>query len=107
MFVLRISLTRYAGDREGLLTRRSALVFRWVVETQGISREFDVRVRADNASERGVPLPKELKALINADSWLPAVDALAAAAVQNARSELAVPAETKLDCRRRAWSPNP
>ena len=49
---------RYIGDHGGVLVWRSSLAFHWAVAIGGAVLEADVQVRADNASERGVPLPE-------------------------------------------------
>ena len=64
MFSLCISVclfvrayVRYAGDADAALRPRDDLLFHWAITIDGEIHEFDVSVRADNASERGVPFP--------------------------------------------------
>ena len=47
---------RYAGACGVALTWRSDLTFNWAIASDDASHESEVCVRADNASERGVPL---------------------------------------------------
>ena len=51
----------HARDRHlgppGVLTRTSILTFRWAIAMEDKIHESEVSVRADNASERGVPIP--------------------------------------------------
>ena len=78
-----------------MLTWHSSLAFHWEIELDGVLHESDVHVRADNAAERGVPLP---------DGWqmlqiLPRLDVFARMAIQRAREELSLSDAAKLDCR--------
>ena len=41
-----------------MLACRSNLAFHWAITLAGEIHESDVNVRADNAAERGVPLPE-------------------------------------------------
>ena len=49
---------RYAGDRASPLMQHTSLDFHWAIAMDGAIHEADVHVRADNAAERGVPLPE-------------------------------------------------
>ena len=48
---------RYVAARGAALTSRPDLIFRWVIAMEDDIHECEVSVRADNASERGVPFP--------------------------------------------------
>lgn len=48
---------RYVGSAGAALHWQSSLAFRWEITIDDESHEREVSVRADNASERGVPLP--------------------------------------------------
>ena len=48
---------RYVGADGAASHWHSNLTLRWMIVIDGDSRESKVSVRADNASERGVPLP--------------------------------------------------
>ena len=84
-----------------MLTSRSNLTFRWIIALDGVIHESDVHIRADNAAERGVPLPAAWKTELSLGAVEPVVDveALSHAAVQRAREELSLTDATKLDCR--------
>ena len=89
------TLAGYVGDRGAALTSRSSLAFRWAIVMDGKIHESEIHVRADHASERGVPFPaawrKELL-VVN-------VDALADAACRRAREELSLSEDARLACR--------
>ena len=53
-----IARARYIGDHGGVLAWHSTLAFHWAIAVDGAIHESDVHVRADNAAERGVPLPE-------------------------------------------------
>ena len=84
------------------MTWRSNLTFNWSITVDGVIRESEVCIRADNASERGVPLPDGWKTDLNlsAPELVVDVDALADSAALRVREELSLPDDTKLDCRR-------
>ena len=84
------------------MTWRSKLTFVWAIAVDSIIHESEVRLRADNASERGVPLPDGWKTDLNLSAPEPVVDvdALAHSAVVRVREELSLPDATQLDCRR-------
>ena len=84
-----------------MLTSRSNLTFRWIIALDGVIHESDVHIRADNAAERGVPLPAAWKTELSLGAVEPVVDveALSHAAVQRAREELGLTDAEKLDCR--------
>ena len=65
------------------------------------SHECKLFVRADHASERGVPFPAAWKSELNIGAARPVVnvDALAREACQRAREELSLPEGVNLDCR--------
>ena len=69
------------------------LRFTWCLEADDFNEECDVKLLCHNVAKRGVRVPSVWK--------VPAVDALARAAVQCAREELSLSDATKLDCR---WS---
>ena len=48
---------RYVGAADAALRPRDDLLFRWAITIDGEIHEFDVSVRVDTASERGVPFP--------------------------------------------------
>ena len=89
------------GDRSAALTLRSSLTFRWAIVMDEKVRESKVSVRADHASERGVPFPaawrKELN--IGAARSVVDVDALARSAVRRVHEEHSLSEAAKLDCR--------
>ena len=49
---------RYVGISRCTSSQNSNLVFNWAIGIDGSVYEFEVCVRADNASERGVPFPE-------------------------------------------------
>ena len=75
------------------------LRFTWLLEADGFSEKCDVQLLCRHAARRGVHLPKAWKSKWNQSAEVPAVDALARAAVQRAREELSLSDATKLDCR--------
>ena len=68
---------------------------------EGEIHESEVSVRADNASERGVPFPAAWRSELNIGAVHPVVnvDALGRAALQRACEELSLPEDANLDCR--------
>ena len=84
------------------MTWRSELTFNWAIAVDGVIHESEVCVRADHASERGVPFPKTWKIDLGlgAPELVVDVDALAHSAVVRVREELSLPDATQLDCRR-------
>ena len=84
------------------MTWRSELTFNWAIAVDGVIHESEVCVRADHASERGVPFPKTWKIDLGlgAPELVVDVDALADSAALRVREELSLPDDTKLDCRR-------
>ena len=80
---------------------RDNLTFRWEIEIDDESHECEVSVRADNASERGVPFPAAWRSELNIGAAQPVVnvDALAHSAVQRVCDELSLPEDAKFDCR--------
>ena len=83
------------------MTRRSKLAFHWAIAVEGAIHEEDVYVRADNASERGVPFPASWKSDLGLGASGPVVDveALASSAVRRVRGELRLPEALELTCR--------
>jgi hypothetical protein len=77
------------------------LRFTWLLEADDFSEECDVQLLCHHVARRGVHVPKAWKSKWNQSAEVPAVDALARAAVQRARDELSLSDATKLDCR---WS---
>ena len=74
------------------MTQKTMLRFKWRLEADDFNEECDVQLLCHNVAKRGVRVPSAWK--------VPAVDALARAAVQRAREELSLSADaTKLDCR--------
>ena len=102
MRVLRIAnFNRYVGDRGAALTLRSSLAFRWAIVMNDQIHESEVCVRADNASERGVPFPAAWRKELNIGAAQPVVDvdALARSAVLRVHEGHSLPEDAKLDCR--------
>ena len=91
---------RYTGARGAALTWRSELTFNWAIAVDGVIHESEVCVRADHASERGVPFPKTWKSDLGLGDPKPVVDvdALAHSAALRVREELSSNA-TEIDCR--------
>ena len=58
--------SRYAGDRGLTLTQHSSPAFHWAIAVGGSIHEADVHVRADNAAERGTPLPEGWRVAMSA-----------------------------------------
>ena len=83
------------------MTQKTMLRFTWLLEADGFSEKCDVQLLCRDAARRGVHVPKAWKSKWNQSAEVPAVDALARAAVQRAREELSLSDATKLDCR---WS---
>ena len=77
------------------------LRFTWQVAATDFNQSFDVHLRCDNAARHGVRLPKAWKNQLGLGLGLPAVDALADAAIRRARDELDLSHVVKLDCRPR------
>ena len=78
------------GNTDSRVMRtRPKLAFRWKITIDDESHQCDVSVRADHASERGVPFPVV---------WMK-VDAMAREACRRAREELSLPDVTQLHCR--------
>jgi hypothetical protein len=73
------------------VTQKTMLRFKWRLEADDFNEECDVQLLCRHAVQRGVHVPSAWK--------VPAVDALARAAVQRAREELSLSDATKLDCR--------
>ena len=92
---------RYVGTRGSASISRPNLIFRWAIALADKIHESEVCVRADNASERGVPFPAAWRSELNIGATQPVVnvDALAHSAVQHACEELSLPEDTNLDCR--------
>ena len=92
---------RYVGTAGAALHWQSSLAFRWEITIDDESHEREVSVRADNASERGVPFPAAWRSELNIGAAQPVVnvDALARAACLRACEELSLPEDTQLDCR--------
>ena len=84
------------------MTWRNKLTFAWAIAVDSSIHESEVSLRADHASERGVPLPDGWKTNLNlsAPEQVVDVDALAHSAVVRVREEPSLPDATKLDCRR-------
>ena len=83
--MLRIAYVNgYVGDRGAALTLRSSLTFRWAIVMNDQVHESKVCVRADNASERGVPFPAAWRKELNFGTARSVVDvdALARSAVR-------------------------
>ena len=91
---------RHVGP-DGVSTRTSILTFRWALAMEGKVHESEVSVRADHASERGVPFPAAWRSELNIGAAHPVVnvDALARAACRHAREELSLPEDAQLNCR--------
>ena len=92
---------RYVGTRGSASISRPDLIFRWAIALADKIHESEVCVRADNASERGVPFPAAWRSELNIGAARPAVnvDALARAACRRAFEELSLLEDTQLDCR--------
>ena len=78
------------GEHERV-TQKTMLRFTWHLEADNFQEECDVQLLCRDVARRGVHVPSAWK--------VPAVDALARAAVQRAREELSLSDATKLDCR--------
>ena len=89
---------RHVGSPGAVLTWTSILTFHWAIALEDKIHECEVSVRADNASERGVPFPSAWKSELNIGAVQPVVnvDALAHSAVQRACEELSLPEDTQL-----------
>ena len=70
------------------MTQKTMLRFTWCLEADDFNEECDVQLLCHNVAKRGVRVPSVWK--------VPAVDALARAAVQRAREELSLSDATKL-----------
>ena len=94
-------LVGYVGDRGASLTRRSTLAFRWAIAIDGGIHESEIHVRADNASERGVPFPASWRNDLNIGAAQPVVDVddLARSAVRRAHEEHSLSEAAQLECR--------
>ena len=92
---------RYVGDPGLISAWRSKLAFHWAIAVEGAIHEEDVYVRADNASERGVPFPASWKSDLGLGDPQPVVDveALASSAVRRVRGEFRLPEALELTCR--------
>ena len=86
-------MDRYTGPvgEHERVTQKTMLRFTWCLEADDFNEECDVQLLCHNVAKRGVRVPSVWK--------VPAVDALARAAVQRAREELSLSDATKLDCR--------
>ena len=92
---------RYVGARGPAGISRPDLIFRWAIAIEGKVHEAEVCVRADNASERGVPFPTSWMSELGLRTIEPTVDvdALADSAVRRACEELSLPEGVRLNCR--------
>ena len=92
---------RYVGARGAAWISRSDLIFRLAIAIEGKIHEAEVCVRADNASERGVPFPTSWMSELGLRTTEPTVDvdALADSAVRRACEELSLPEGVRLNCR--------
>ena len=57
-------LPRYTGDRDVPLTWRSTLAYNWAIGIDGSVHDHPIKVRADNASSRGIPIPGHLRTAV-------------------------------------------
>ena len=92
---------RYVGVRGDSSISRPELVFGWTIAIEDKIHESEVSVRADHASERGVPFPTAWVSELGLRTTEPTVDvdALADSAVRRAREELSLPEGVRLNCR--------
>ena len=92
---------RYHGPPGAARRWSDNLAFRWEITIDDVSHESAVSVRADNASERGVPFPAAWRVELNIGAMQPVVnvDDLAREACQRACEELSLPEGANLDCR--------
>ena len=92
---------RYVGARGAASVSRPDLIFRWAIAIEGKIHEAEVCVRADNASERGVPFPTSWMSDLGLHATEPTVDvdALADSAIRRAHKELSLPDGVDLKCR--------
>ena len=81
------------------MTQKTMLRFTWHLEADDFNEECDVQLLCRHVAQHGVHVPSVWKNKWNRSVELPAVDALARAAVQRAREELSLSDATKLDCR--------
>ena len=79
--------------------QKTRLRFTWHLVAEDFAETSDVQLLCHNAIRRGVHLPTAWKNKWTSIGDVPAVDAMAHAAVQRARDELALSDDTKLDCR--------
>ena len=86
-------MDRYTGPvgEHERVTQKTMLRFTWHLEADNFQEECDVQLLCRDVARRGVHVPSVWK--------VPAVDALAHAAVERAREELSLSDATKLDCR--------
>ena len=80
---------------------RPDLIFRWAIAIEGKIHEAEVCVRADHASERGVPFPPSWRRELNICAAQPVVNVnvLTRSAVRRAHEEHSLPEAANLDCR--------
>ena len=79
--------------------QKTRLRFTWHLVADDFAETSDVQLLCRHAIRRGVHLPTAWKNKWKLIGDVPAVDAMAHAAVQRARDELALSDDTKLDCR--------
>ena len=99
-----VRFTRYSGPVEGegvCVAQKTMLRFTWQLAANDFNESFDVHLLCRHADQHGVRLPKSWKNRLSLGLGLPAVDALADAAIRCVREELDLSGAVKLDCRPR------